>query len=79
MPDGFYYWLAWSLFRLMLLTLAPASIAALLNLLRRRIQSFINRLFYHKKFDADDLVSVVHDTMRPNHVSLWLRLPKDRA
>jgi hypothetical protein len=71
-------------------------IAAFFTPLRRRIQSFIDRSFYRRKYDArrtlgafsvqlrnetnldalsDGLVSVVRETMQPEHASLWLRPP----
>jgi hypothetical protein len=74
-------------------------IAALFNPLRRRIQTFIDRRFYRRKYDAartldafssklreetdldrlgGELVSVVGETMHPQHASLWLRPSPDR-
>jgi hypothetical protein len=75
------------------------AIAALFNPLRRRIQFFIDRRFYRRKYDAQktsstfskklreetnlealdaELLSLIRETVQPEHVSLWLQT-SDRA
>lgn len=77
-----------------LVVITTLVIAALFQPLRRRVQRFIDRRFYRRKYDSrktveafsatlrqqvdlatltGQLVTVVDETMQPEHVSLWLR------